>query len=102
MMEFIWFRAVKNAQRQQDILRNTPFYTFKHCMFTVCIFLPSREGGDEEGGLVGLAGGYVMCGRGLRWVRTGWRDCEVMEGESHIKTTHEGKYLHQMRHYRGQ
>lgn len=47
----------------------------------VCIFLPSGEGGDEKGGLEDLAGGNGMCGRGLREVGTGWRDCEVMEGE---------------------
>lgn len=49
------------------------------------MFLPSGEGGDEEGGLEDLAGGNGMCGRGLREVGAGWRDCEVMEGESHIK-----------------
>lgn len=32
-----------------------------------------------------FAGGYGMCGRGLREVETRWRDCMVMEGEKHIK-----------------
>lgn len=50
-------------------------------MFTISIFLPSGEGGDERGGLEDLAGGNGMCGRGLRKVGTGWRDWEVMEGE---------------------
>lgn len=55
-------------------------------MLTVCILLPSGEGGDEKGGLEDLAGGNGMCGRGLREVGTGWRDCEVMGRERrHIK-----------------
>lgn len=51
----------------------------------LCIFLPSREGGDEKGGLEDLAGGNGMCGRGLREVGTRWRDFEVMEGERQSK-----------------
>lgn len=50
-------------------------------MFTICIFLPSGEGGDEWGGLEDLAGGNGMCGRGLREVGTGWSDCGAMGGE---------------------
>lgn len=55
--------------------------TTQHAKKCVHIFLPSGEGGDEEGGLEDLAGGNGMSGRGLREVGTGWRDCEVMEGE---------------------
>lgn len=54
-------------------------------MFTACMFLPRGDGGDEEGRLEDLAGGYGMCRRGLREVETGWRDCVVIEGERHIK-----------------
>lgn len=41
----------------------------------------SGEGGDEEGGLEGLAGGNGMCGRGLREVGTGWSDHAMSSGE---------------------
>lgn len=68
--------------------------TVVDCMFKVCIFLPRGDGRDEKGRLVDLAGGYGMCGRGLREVETGWRDCVVIEGERHIK-------LHMM-NYRSQ
>lgn len=61
-------------------------------MFTICIFLPSGDRGDERGGSEDLAGANGMCGRGLREVGTGWRDCEVMEGEKACQTTNEGNY----------
>lgn len=71
-----------NTQRQHNMLKIQKWH---------CIFLPSGEGGDEEGGLEDLAGGNGMCGRGLREVGTRWRDCEVMEGERHIKLQIEDK-----------
>ena len=56
-----------------------------------CVFLPSRQGGDEEGGLEDLAGGNGMCGRGLREVGTRWRGWAIMGGEKHVKLHTEDK-----------
>lgn len=52
---------------------------------THSIFLPCIGGGDEEGGLVDLAGGNGLSGRGVREVGTILRDCDVMKGERQVK-----------------
>ncbi|KAG7223826.1 hypothetical protein INR49_026509 [Caranx melampygus] len=44
------------------------------------------DGGEEEGGLVDLAGGNGLSGRGMREVGTILRDCDVMKGEKQEAT----------------